>query len=330
MLFGMFAGWASGGFAAGTFTVDLPIRGPLVFPEGLMAAPRQVTTPDGNGYAEFLLLPGREDEQLFVTIIFEEDGTEGPSMFWTGDVSGEQVTVSTGLAEGVSGLNRRTVRLPGEATREAGRVYLSGDQRKILRVRLDWVAPTGVYVASDEQRPDLIAGGRTLFDQELTGGELLAAPDAWFGDVLDASLLEGVASLAGNVEFVVPLSAPGEQALLKAKFLGLAPGASVKVWVNGKLAGRLQPAVPVLTDPGYVRLRSGRMAYAGWREGAMVLDDGLLVEGDNSIVIETAKRRSFIRDAALQLRVAAPEPEPELAKPEEPTLEITPKSREMR
>ncbi len=296
-----------------------------------MAAPRQVTSPDGQGYAEFLLLPGREDEQLFVTVIFMEDGTEGPALFWTGDVSEEQVTISAGLAEGVSGLNRRTVRLPEQAVREAGRIYLSGDQRQILRVRLDWVAPTGVFVASDEQRPDLMAGGRVMFDQEMTGGEQLSPPDAWFGDVLDASLLEGVASLAGNVEFVVPLTGPGEQALLEAKFLGIAPGASVKVWVNGKLAGRLQPVVPALTDPGYIRLRSGRMAYAGWREGAILLEDGLLVEGDNSIVIETAKKRSFIRDAALQLRVAPPEPEPEVEKPELPTtVEITSESRELR
>ncbi len=316
--------------AAGTLTVDLPIRGPLVFPEGLMAAPRQVTSPDGRGYAEFLLMPAAKRESLFITVIFEEDGTEGPSMFWTGEVSGDQVTLSTGLAEGVSGLNRRTVRLPEEVLGEAGRIYLSGDQRKILRVRLDWVAPTGVFVATDEQRPDLIAGGRVFFDQEMTGGEALAPPDSWFGDVLDASLLEGVESLDGNVEFAVPLSGPGEQALLRAKFMGLAPGAAVKVWVNGKLAGRLQPVVPALTDAGYIRLRSGRMAYAGWREGSILLEDGLLKAGENSIVIETAKKRSFIRDAALQLRVRPVTPEESLPKPEEPTVEISSESVEMR
>ncbi len=319
-----------GAYAAGTLTVDLPIRGPLVYPEGLMAAPRQVASPDGRGYAEFLLMPGAKGEELFITVIFAEDGSEGPAMFWIGDVSGEQVTLSTGLAEGVSGLNRRTVRLPAEVLREAGRVYLSGDQRKILRVRLDWVAPTGVFVASDVQRPDLIAGGQMLFNQEMTGSEVLAAPDAWFGDVLDASLLDGVAALDGNVEFVVPLSAPGEQALLRAKFLGIAPGGSVKVWVNGKVAGRLQPLVPALTDPGYVRLRSGRMAFAGWREGSIVLDDGLLKEGENSIVLETAKKRSFVRDAALQLRVAPATPEPEIEPPEQPTVEISSESVEMR
>ncbi len=316
--------------AAGTLTVDLPIRGPLVYPEGLVAAPRQVTTPDGQGYAEFLLMPGAKGEELFITVIFDEDGTEGPSMFWTGDVSGEQVTLSTGLAEGVSGLNRRTVRLPVEVMKEAGRVYLSGDQRKILRVRLDWVAPTGVFVATDEQRPDLIAGGQIFFDQEMTGGEALAPPDSWFGDVLDAPLLEGVASLDGNVEFAVPLSGVGEQALLRAKFLGIAPGASVKVWVNGKAAGRLQPSVPALTDPGYVRLRSGRMGYAGWREGSIVLEEGLLQEGENSIVIQTAKKRSFVRDVALQLRVAAVEPEEARPKPEVPTVEISSESPDLR
>ncbi len=316
--------------AAGTLTVDLPIRGPMVYPEGLVTAPRQVTTPDGQGYAEFLLMPAAKGEVLFVTVIFEEDGSEGPSMFWTGDVSGEQVTLSTGLAEGVSGLNRRTVRLPEEVLGEAGRIYLSGDQRKILRVRLDWVAPTGVFVATDEQRPDLIAGGRILFDQEMSGGEALAPPDSWFGDVLDASLLEGVASLDGNVEFAVPLSAPGEQALLRAKFLGLAPGASVKVWVNGQVAGRLQPDVPPLTDAGYLRLRSGRVAYAGWREGSILIADGLLKAGENSIVIQTAKKRSFIRDAALQLRVAPVAPEVESPKPEDPTVEITSESVELR
>jgi len=306
--------------AAGSVTIDFPITVRRETPPGLAALPMQVTAPDGMGYAEFMLLPAAKDQELFLTVIFKETGKAGPGIFWTDEVTDEQVTVTANLAEGVVGLNQRTIRLAPEISTRPGRLVISGDQKKLFRVRLDWIAPSAVFIAADQEDPDLISNGRIFSGQELTGGEPLALPDAWFGDVLDAPLQERVMSLDGNVEFVAPLNRAPQQSLLRARFLGLPLGVALKVWINGKLAGRMQPAVPLLSDAGYVRLASGRFAYAGWRPGAFVIEDGLLKEGDNSIVIETPKKGGFIRDAALQVRVpdagAPPAPEFEDAAPE--------------
>ncbi len=310
--------------AAGSTTIDFPIDAPREVPLGLGALPIQVTAPDGMGYAEFFLLPVPEDQELFLTIIFKENGKSGPGIVWTDSVTEEQVTVSADLAEGVVGLNQRTIRLPSQIASRSGRLIITGNQKNLLRARLDWIAPTSVFVAADQEAPELISNGRTFTGQELSGGEQLALPDAWFGDVLDAPLQEGVLALDGNVKFIVPLNRPPEQSLLRARFLGLPLAASVKVWINGKLAGRIQPMVPLLSDAGFVRLGGGRIAYAGWRAGALLIDDGLLKAGDNAIVIESPRKGGFLRDAALQVRVPIvnlpPAVEIEKSSPEEKPL----------
>ena len=110
-----------------------------------------------------------------------------------------------------------------------------------------------------------------------------------------------MADLSESTEFVVPLKGATGRARLRAKFLGLPLGRSVRVWVNGKLAGRMQPVLPGLTDAGYVR-RDHRTTYAGWREGALFLDEGKLIEGKNSIVFESPGKGVYISGAAMEAR----------------------------
>ncbi len=287
-------------------TVDFPVSGKKIVSSGLSAPPHQVATPDGIGYAEISLRPIRKSYRVFLTFIFNEDGGRGPAVFWTGDVSGRQVTISENIAEGIVGLNRRTIALPGEITAEAGRLYVMGRQDWLARLRIDWCEPSTVLVAADQERPALLAGGARLLDRDVTGQPVMTPPDAWFGQVFDAALQDGVADLSENTEVVVPLKGAGGRTRLRARFLGLPLSRSVRVWVNGKLAGRMQPALPSLTDPGYVR-RGKRTTYAGWREGALFLDEGVLKDGDNSVIFESPGKGVYLSGAAMEIE--APEAE---------------------
>jgi hypothetical protein len=281
-------------------TIDFPIRKKDIAAEGLSAPPRQVAAPNGDGYAEVLLRPVRKGDRIFLTFVFEEDGGKGPSVFWSGDTSGKQVTLTDNLAEGVAGLNRRTFALPEEVAREAGHLYIMGRQDRLLRLRIDWLQASQTFVATDQERPQLILGGTPQLDRDLTGQAKMTPPDAWFGPVLDAALQDGVADLSENIELVVPLKAAPGPTRLRAKFLGLPLGRSVRVWVNGRVVGRIQPAVPSLTDPGYVR-RGKRVTYAGWREGALTLDADALQQGENTILFESPGKGAYLSGAALEI-----------------------------
>lgn len=293
--------------AAESFTIDLPVKTSLELPSRLAQAPQQVTTPEGTGYATFSILPEIEGEALFVTVVFKEDGKEGPAVFWTNESDGQQTTISENLADGVIGLNQRTIAIPHDLASAAGKLVLTGDQSKILRVRLDWVPASPVFVAADQQPVALIIGDRPQSAAELTGIRSEGLPDTWFGSVLDAPLQDRAESIEGSIGFSIPISSPVSQVLLRAEFLGLPLDQSVTIWVNGQSVGSVQPTVPPLTDSGYITNDQGSTSYAGWRSGAILLPSSLFKEGENSIQIESKTSGVFIRDAALQLRSPKPE-----------------------
>jgi len=285
--------------------VDFPIRAPVgAVPERLEGPPRQVVAPDGTGYAEFSLLPIREDFDLLVTVIFREDQEKGPSLFWIGDTPSRQVNLSDDLAEGVRGYNQRSVMIPKEVSSMAGKLIVHGDQPKILRVRLDWAPARKVYATTDQRPVTFIMSDRLLQNTDLTGQRPLGLPDIWFGRILEASLQEEPESLSENLEFVVPIEQPVAQGLFSAKFLGLPLDQAVEVWINGTKIGNLQPFLPALSDPGYLSDESGNPVYAGWRTGALHMAPDLLKAGENSIVIVAPDGEVFLRDAVLQLRAS--------------------------
>jgi hypothetical protein len=134
-------------------------------------------------------------------------------------------------------------------------------------------------------------------------------------------LQDGVADLSENIELVVPLKAAPGPARLRAKFLGLPLGRSLRVWVNGRIVGRVQPAVPSLTDPGYVR-RGKRVTYAGWREGAIMLSADALKAGENTILFESPGKGAYLSGAALE--IVSPEADVDAPELESPGLDDSP------
>lgn len=290
--------------SAETVVLDFPLSEESPASGQLTAPPRQLARFDGEGYAEVYLAPVPEGERLAVTVIFEDTPEESPALFWVDAVSSQRTTLTTDLSDGVSGLNQRTVLVPKEATTNEGRLVISGNQSRIKRLRLDWAAANEVLLASDQGALRLISGGRAFQEAELSGDRVLSPPDAWFGEVLEASLQEEPVELREGVEFVVPLPQEVDQALLRARFLGLPLRDSVEVWINGENAGAFHPVVPGLSDPGYLE-KNGTTEYSGWRDASILIPSGMLSEGENSIVFHSPDSTAYVRDASLQLKAHA-------------------------
>jgi len=288
-----------------SLTVPFPIR-PADWADsnGLFSSlPQQVMAPDGSGRAEFYLTPVVGEAQVFVTIVFEDLGVEPIAVSWKSLETGLQIPLSENLSEGVGGWGQRTLRLPSALATQGGIVVLSGNQRAVARVRIDWLEPTETYVAVDQAIPGLIMGGRMIDDTALSGRPEMSPPDAWFGEVFETALQDDPVSLDGGVLFEIPFAEAHTTILLKAKFQGVAPGDAVEIWVNDELAGTIQPVTPPLTDPGYVRIADQRVVYAGWREGTIFLPSGMLQAGENTLVVRAATPGCAMRDAALQILV---------------------------
>lgn len=288
---------------ADVVTIDFPVKSaPSKVSSLLSEAPRQVSTPDGMGYAEVSLPGVQDDRNLLISVVFIDNEERGLAVYWINGVTGQQTGISSDLSEGVSGINQRTLLMPWEATCLPGKLIIQGDQSKLLRLKLDWATSRKIY-ASTEQKPVAVMGDdRLLQSTEITGEKPLAPPDLWLGGTFEASLQETPESLSENVEFLATLNQQPEQCVLSAKLLGLPLSKSVEVWVNGVRVGQLQPIVPPLSDVGYLQDESGKTIYAGWRKGAIYIPTELFMTGDNSILFVSPGGDTFIRDATLQLK----------------------------
>ncbi len=268
-----------------------------------IAPPQQSMTPDGTGHTEFYMAPVQGRSQVFITSIFEYSEAAPVGLRWKSTSTGSEIPLSEDLSEAVPGWSQRTMRLPASLAAQGGILIISGDQRVIARVRIDWLEPTETFVAVDQAIPGLIVGGRMIEAAMLSGRAELSPPDAWFGNVLEASLQEEPTSLDGGVVFEVPFEESLGTILFKAKFQGVMLGDGVEVWINDVLIGSIQPTAPPLTDPGYLRLADQRVIYAGWRDGAIFIPSGVLGAGDNTVVLRPATPGCSVRDAALQIMV---------------------------
>ncbi len=236
-LAGLACAFVSTAWADGSLTIDFPIRKKDIAAEGISAPPRQVSSPSGDGYAEVLLRPVRKGDRIFLTFVFEEKDGKGPSVFWSGDVSGKQVTLAENLAEGRGGAEPPHIRAARRGRERGWPLYIMGRQDRLLRLRIDWLQASQTFVATDQERPALIPGGTPHLDRDLTGQAKMTPPDAWFGPVLDAALQDGVADFVGEYRARRAAEGRARPARLRAKFLGLPLGRSVRVWVNGRIVG---------------------------------------------------------------------------------------------
>lgn len=284
-----------------TVTLDFPLDSSKIRSSQLTFPPRQLVRADGIGYTEIYLASAPGGESLLVTVVFEESLEDNPALFWADD-AGAQKTLSSNLSEGVIGLNQRSVLVPAEMVASAGRLVISGNQKGIRRVQLEWVSAKMTLISSEQPLPAYVNGDRILQAEEVTGEKLLAPPDAWIGNVLEASLQEEPVVLDEGTEMVMSLDQLPEQVMLRVRVLNLPLTDGLGIEINGSSAGNLYAEVPSLSDPGYILDEEGTR-YAGWRQGSLLIPVSMLQKGENSIVLKAPGTGVYVRDATLQFKV---------------------------
>jgi len=240
--------------------------------------------------------PDQETSCHALTVVFDDNGDGGPVVEWIAG-SGERTLVSAGLGTvGTgSGIELRTLLLPQNLTLPGGTVCVSFTGRftrlRVIEMRpcaeLSVAAPFGI------DRPVLLtASGRTLSEQEASGGDIpLLHGDAAKGNIIRAELAASPLPIGENsaVEVVVPMASGAGDSFVKAEVSGLDPASRIEITVNGIPLGPLGLESFPLDDPGTLRSPVGHLLRAGWRAGSLFVPAGLWKQGDNSVVFSLIK-----------------------------------------
>jgi len=257
---------------------------------------RIITASDAVEIPVASVSPNTETSCHALTVVFDDNGDGGPVVEWIAD-SGERTLLSAGLGTvGTgSGIELRTLLLPQNLTLPGGTVCVSFTGRfarlRVIEMRpcaeLSVAAPFGI------DRPVLLtASGRTLSEQEASGGDIpLLHGDASKGNIIRAELAASPLPIGENsaVEVVVPMASAGGDSFVKAEVSGLDPASRIEIMVNGIPLGPLGLESFPLDDPGTLRSPAGRLLRAGWRAGSLFIPAGLWKQGDNSVVFSMIK-----------------------------------------
>ena len=295
------------GEAAG-WTCDFPT--PAGPPAWLKIVPQQ-TDSNFLGRAEFEIAPADGGSDLLITFFYQE--TEGGFLrvFW--NAGGCSTLLCQNLYEGIGkGLtNQRTLRLPGSWIRSGGIFSLQASQTdlKLSRIKWEWLTAQTVPVsqALDTRIQAVDSNGKILTADDLTEEMVTDASDRWKDGIITAPVTQKVEQIGEAVQFAVELDAVPLRARLEVQLAGLPLNHSLWLWVNGKMAGRITPPVPDLSDAGYQDATDGGTLYDGWRKGSILILPALLQPGLNTLQFarvddEETPDSLALKDLKLQLK----------------------------
>ncbi len=266
----------------GPYTLDLPFAPNTATPEWLGHPQVPETT-----FASLILPvnPPDPEASLLVTVYFQEK--EGGFLRITWKASGGAQTLADNFYEGIGMSNQRSLLLtPGMMTNQGALCFQTGDTSLgIQRIKLEWLQSKNSLVSPAVQ--DLLvtpANGVTQLSQTLDGQPRQADPAAWHGQQLVTVPITQVAQrVEDGVEFSFELEGVPSTGRVSFKESGLPLGRHLIVWVNGQRAGTVSPAVPDLTDEGYLANGTAASNYVGWRDGTFFLPVSLLKSGANTL-----------------------------------------------
>ena len=283
------------------FSFDLTSPGRVTYPDWIPSRP--VAVPREHAELSFPIVPGPDDYDLVLTVVFQEELGAFLSVYWQ-DRDGNRQLLCPNLFENINLPNQRTLLLNRAIMGGPGKVILQSSQRvlNVVRVRLDWARPGVVRLVDGIPNGALMAvGGKFYAPEEVDGSPLTPVADAWEGATLMASVTERAERIEQGVAFPVAVVAKVKRARVEVLVNGLPLNGFIRLWVNGQLAGMLSVDVPDLNDPGY----SPDGTFIGWRKAVLMLQAGLLTVGDNIFQFEgPANKPLAIRDFLLQLNYA--------------------------
>jgi hypothetical protein len=303
---GFFFLGAVGCCLADSFTFDLKATGRLEFP--VWIPDRPLAAPKSQAELSFPVVPGADDDDLALTVVFQEEMGGFLSVYWE-NALGKRELLAPNLFENTGLANQRTLLINRPTMGGPGKVVLKSSQSvlNILRVRLDWARPGVVRLIDNIPNGALVTtGGKMFAPEEVDGTPLTPIADWWEGRILTTSVTDQAERIEKGIDFAVSVPSKVTRVRLEVLVNGLGLNQKLNLWLNGAAVGTLAVQIPDLTDPGYERGEDGLMRFTGWRKGVYLFSGDQLPVGENHIQFETPPGTQVaIRDFLLQLEYAA-------------------------
>jgi hypothetical protein len=291
---------------ADSFTFDLNTTGRLEFPTWMPERP--LAYPKSQAELSFPVVPGADDDDLALTVVFQEEVGGFLSVYWE-DSFGKRQLLAPNLFENIGLTNQRTLLINRPTMGGPGKVVLKSSQSvlNVLRVRLDWARPGVVRLVDNIPNGALVTtGGKMFAPEEVDGSQLTPIADSWEGRILTTSITDRAERIEKGIDFSVTIPSKIVRARLEVLVNGLRVDQTLTLWLNGVVFGTVAFEVPDLADPGYEKSGVETMRYTGWRKGYLLINGDQLPVGENHFQFETPTGTPVaIRDFLLQLQYAA-------------------------
>jgi hypothetical protein len=291
---------------ADSFTFDLHATGRLEFPSWIPDRP--LAYPKSQAELALPVVPGADDDDLALTVVFQEEIGGFLSVYWENSF-GKRQLLAPNLFENIGLANQRTLLINRPTMGGPGNIILKSSQSvlNILRVRLDWARPGVVRLVDNIPNGALVTtGGKMFAPEEVDGSQLTPIADSWEGRILTTSVTDHAERIEQGIDYAVTVPNKVARARLELMVNGLRIDQKLTLWLNGVVFGTVAFEVPDLTDPGYEKAGDGTMRYTGWRKGFVLIGGDQLPVGDNHFQFETPPGAQVaIRDFLLQLEYAA-------------------------
>ena len=299
--------WLAGIAAAhaDSFTLDLTTTGRPEFPVWMPERP--LAAPKAQAELSLPVVPGSDDNDLALTVVFREEAGAFLSVYWE-DSSGKRELLAPNLFENIGLPNQRTLLIKRPTMAGPGKIVLksSQDVLNVLRVRLDWARPGVVRLVDNIPNGALVTtGGKMYAPEEVDGSTLTPIADSWEGKILTTSVTDRAERIEQGIDYTVAI--PDKVARVRAELLvnGLELDQSLILWLNGRAYGPIAFEIPDLTDPGYDKTSGGIANFIGWRKGTILIKGEQLIVGDNHFQFQTPPGSEIaIRDFLLQVEYA--------------------------
>jgi hypothetical protein len=290
---------------ADSFTFDLRATGRLEFPAWIPDRPLAI--PKSQAELSFPVVPGADDDDLALTVVFQEELGGFLSVYWESAL-GKRQLLAPNLFENIGLPNQRTLLINRPTMGGPGAIVLKSSQAvlNVLRVRLDWARPGVVRLVDNIPNGALVTtGGKMAAPEEVDGTPLTPIADSWEGRILTTSVTDQAERIEKGVDFSVSIPNKVSRVRLEVLVNGLPLDQSLTLWLNGAIVGTLALEVPDLTDPGYEKGGEGSMRFIGWRKGVMILSGSQLPVGESHFQFQAPSDAPVaIRDFLLQLEYA--------------------------
>jgi hypothetical protein len=291
---------------ADSFTFDVNTTGRVEFP--VWMPDRPLAYPKSQAELSFPVVPGADDNDLALTVVFREEIGGFLSVYWENSF-GKRQLLAPNLFENIGLANQRTLLVNRPTMGGPGKIVLKSSQSvlNVLRVRLDWARPGVVRLVDNIPNGALVTtGGKMFSPEEVDGSPLTPIADSWEGRILTTSVTDHTERIEKGIDFSVTVPDKVARARLEVMVNGLPIDQKLTLWLNGVVFGTLAFEVPDLTDPGYEKAGDGTMRYTGWRKGVLLISGDELPVGENHFQFETPSGIPVaIRDFLLQLEYAA-------------------------